>query len=1063
MALADVTRGGVLKAIAEFDDLGRDAFLTKYGFGSATDYTLVYQGRQYDSKAIVGVAHKFDRPSEGVLASSSGFSGGKNGAAGRLEALNFEVEQHPWDPDYSREPCAWAIRAGGEGQAEKLALTEGCAVTGWSEVGELSAAMTREDLKAAIAAAYNDHNEAKLNSGAGRLFRFVNDVVEGDIVVLPLQTSVGEVAVGRVAGPYRYRPEFLDFDAVNTRAVDWFAPAVARGHFPEDLRSAFSQQGAISRISQPGAVDRLAAVAGGDPPAPKSWLFQAKPTIWDLSAALEVLPTFQWVTRQSFRQIRAGDTVHMYVTGPNAGVLARGRILTNPAEGAQTTSELVFSLTDELTQVEQRVWVAIDRVLDDMIRRAELFEHPVLVNLGNLSYAGSTNFDVKPEQELALRALEDERLGRDVGPEKLFFITAAGGLAAKRLQTSLIDGVALEQFAELGEIYPQLERHAVNGRVYLWGARPGQAAEKKWDRLNPGDVCLVYADGGFPLWGRVYAKARSRPLAREIWGEQNGETWDCMYFLYPVEALGADRQTVVKALDYKDNYIPQGFDIPREETQRAIRATHPTLWHFVRSLASDRQAVFSSGVWWVCQGKTYTVERDRGLMWAPKKGANGSTQEYWRALQDARVGDKVLHYANGAIRAVSTVTATAEDAPRPEGLRGDWEREGWLVRCTYDELTEPVKLADVPVDWRTTGTPPFTSTGSVRQGYFFPLSEPLRGLLGDRFPELGLKNPAGPVPADETPVGYVEPSFEVVRDAIGDAGLRLDEQTIRRYHVSLQTRGLVILSGLSGSGKTWLAQLYARAVGAEPLLVSVAPNWTANEDLLGYYDPLAREYRHTPFSRFLEKAAAAWRAAQEAGVRARPYHLILDEMNLARVEYYFAKFLSAMEVRSREETAPLELDAVTATELTPNLFFVGTVNVDETTHGFADKVYDRAQLIEIPVTQAGIEGHLAHQGYKADLLAVWLAVRPIAPFAYRVLDEIQAYVEGAAAMGVATDVAIDEQLLQKVLPKIKGTEKGIGPALMLLIERANGRWPLTAEKAKLMLAAYEAHGFTSFF
>jgi hypothetical protein len=80
-------------------------------------------------------------------------------------------------------------------------------------------------------------------------------------------------------------------------------------------------------------------------------------------------------------------------------------------------------------------------------------------------------------------------------------------------------------------------------------------------------------------------------------------------------------------------------------------------------------------------------------------------------------------------------------------------------------------------------------------------------------------------------------------------------------------------------------------------------------------------------------------------------------MNLARVEQYFAKFLSAMELRaageSEIEVAPGEL-----IDLSPNLLFIGTVNVDETTHGFASKVYDRAQLVEVEVTRELIAAHL---------------------------------------------------------------------------------------------------------
>ena len=100
----------------------------------------------------------------------------------------------------------------------------------------------------------------------------------------------------------------------------------------------------------------------------------------------------------------------------------------------------------------------------------------------------------------------------------------------------------------------------------------------------------------------------------------------------------------------------------------------------------------------------------------------------------------------------------------------------------------------------------------------------------------------------------------------------MNEQTVRRYHVSLRTRGFVVLSGLSGSGKTALATRYAGNRGAQPLIVSVAPNWTTNEDLLGYVDPLSGEYRHTQFSEFLLAAQEEQERANLEGRHAQPFH-----------------------------------------------------------------------------------------------------------------------------------------------------------------------------------------------
>jgi hypothetical protein len=158
--------------------------------------------------------------------------------------------------------------------------------------------------------------------------------------------------------------------------------------------------------------------------------------------------------------------------------------------------------------------------------------------------------------------------------------------------------------------------------------------------------------------------------------------------------------------------------------------------------------------------------------------------------------------------------------------------------------------------------------------------------------------------------------------------------------------------------------------------------------------------------------------------------------------------------------ASIELAPDQRVELTPNLSFVGTVNVDETTHGFADKIYDRAQLIELDLPRDLVAQHLGATPY-AVILRVWDAVRDIAPFAYRVLDEVRGYAQAAGSMDVVWQEAVDEQLLQKVLPKLKGSDPRLGEALQGIIEISANEFPLTQAKARLMLDRFQRHGFAS--
>lgn len=119
---------------------------------------------------------------------------------------------------------------------------------------------------------------------------------------------------------------------------------------------------------------------------------------------------------------------------------------------------------------------------------------------------------------------------------------------------------------------------------------------------------------------------------------------------------------------------------------------------------------------------------------------------------------------------------------------------------------------------------------------------------------------------------------------------------VENYLTLLRTKDLIILAGDSGSGKTNLVKSFAKAVGGKSIIVPVKPNWTSSEDLLGYYNPLEKKYLATPFLEALIEAQ------QNPEI---PYFICLDEMNLARVEYYFADFLSLLETRDEDPAISL--------------------------------------------------------------------------------------------------------------------------------------------------------------
>ncbi len=179
-------------------------------------------------------------------------------------------------------------------------------------------------------------------------------------------------------------------------------------------------------------------------------------------------------------------------------------------------------------------------------------------------------------------------------------------------------------------------------------------------------------------------------------------------------------------------------------------------------------------------------------------------------------------------------------------------------------------------------------------------------------------------------------------------GLRI----VERFLGALFTDQMIILSGPPGTGKTSLPFAIADVIGAEkPILIPVQPNWTDNQDLMGYYNPVknnnAGGYTTTPFLDAILKAL-------QPENRDKLFFVVLDEMNLAHIEYYFSTMLSIMEsedkiIRLYSERLQTENCEVPSEIVLPdNLQIIGTLNMDETTKGISPKVIDRSYILEIP-------------------------------------------------------------------------------------------------------------------
>ena len=258
--------------------------------------------------------------------------------------------------------------------------------------------------------------------------------------------------------------------------------------------------------------------------------------------------------------------------------------------------------------------------------------------------------------------------------------------------------------------------------------------------------------------------------------------------------------------------------------------------------------------------------------------------------------------------------------------------------------------------------------------------------------------------------------------------------------------------------------------GRNWLFVPVRPDWRDGKSLLGYYNPLTNTYHWTPFLRFVLQAVHSYRRRDGLA-----WFVILDEMNLARVEYYFGDLLSVLESGRDEEgwsREPLRFTYPDDAEgdrppreifLPPNLYILGTINVDETTHSLSPKVLDRAFTLEL--NEADLEAYLTpwedtetvafdsqavlrnfsfegrfvhldkraiaafvagHPEIRAQLHPLNQALQPYdLHFGYRVFDEIIAFLLSAEHNGLYEELgglpaALDAAVLMKVLPKFHG-------------------------------------------
>ncbi len=310
--------------------------------------------------------------------------------------------------------------------------------------------------------------------------------------------------------------------------------------------------------------------------------------------------------------------------------------------------------------------------------------------------------------------------------------------------------------------------------------------------------------------------------------------------------------------------------------------------------------------------------------------------------------------------------------------------------------------------------------------------------------------------------------------------LYFDIGTIRLFLASLGTSHFMILEGLSGTGKSSLPRFFAKFVNAKVTFIPVQATWRDKSSLLGYFNDFSRTYNETDFLLSL----------YEAGYNPDQINVfVLDEMNISRVEYYFADFLSVLEYPAEDwkiRIMQLPYGFVSPTKLidgnlliSANSFFVGTANKDDSTFSIADKVYDRSITMDFETKNEPFSVkedvppiHLSYSKLsslfnsaslveenrftKGDLRKFTIITDYIydefdIAFANRVLNQIETIVPLYLATGGTKEEITDFMLLRKVLFKLEGRfEDFVKPALknlLALLDKTYGKEGFTESRA----------------
>jgi len=337
---------------------------------------------------------------------------------------------------------------------------------------------------------------------------------------------------------------------------------------------------------------------------------------------------------------------------------------------------------------------------------------------------------------------------------------------------------------------------------------------------------------------------------------------------------------------------------------------------------------------------------------------------------------------------------------------------------------------------------------------------------------------------DLPPAGAIEEqaAFNRMKGYLERLKLQFPDRVLHAFHTALKVNEIspiTVLAGISGTGKSLLPRRYAEGMGMHFVSLAVQPRWDSPQDLFGFYNYLEKRYKATELARAMvqferfNRVQTPWELPEgwNHGLEDRMLLVLLDEMNLARIEYYFSDFLSKLEIRRdilhserSEERAKaeiaLEMGSLAAGEKAIRLFpgqnvlFTGTMNEDETTQTLSDKVLDRSCVLrfgrpanikkyeqpdEVEALGEGLplkvwESWIRKpddvlKGDEADEINDWIsrlldAMEALGrPFGHRVILAIQTYIANYPRwVPEWKHKAMADQIEQRIMPKVRGAD-----------------------------------------